>query len=478
MGAPGPEMAAPGSGRLRAGLAPLPGRLLFPAPSPLRDGSVPGLATGRAPMADNGGMDTAQPGHSGPVRDIVLLGSTGSIGTQAADIVRRNPGRFRLAGLAAGGGNPGLLAAQALEFGAEVVAVAREDAAGEVREALRVQASGTGHPRPLPKILAGPDAVAEAATWPSDVVLNAVTGSVGLGATLAALEAGRTLALANKESLIVGGPLVVGKAAPGQIVPVDSEHSAIAQCLRGGRASEVGRLVLTASGGPFLGRGKDELEHVTPAQALAHPNWDMGPVVTINSATLVNKGLELIEAHLLFGIGFDRIEVVVHPQSVIHSMVEFTDGATIAQASPPDMRIPIALGLAWPDRVPDAGPALDWSHAHTWSFQPLDHEAFPAVGLAREAGRTGGTAPAVYNAANEICVEAFRAGRIAFPRIVDTVAKVVSEHESAARDAVTLEDVLAADRWARIRALELTGEGRGGVREAHSGTRREGESAG
>jgi 1-deoxy-D-xylulose-5-phosphate reductoisomerase len=240
----------------------------------------------------------------------------------------------------------------------------------------------------------------------------------------------------------------------------------------------VGRLVLTASGGPFLGRGKAELEHVTPAQALAHPNWNMGPVVTINSATLVNKGLELIEAHLLFGVGFDRIEVVVHPQSVIHSMVEFTDGATIAQASPPDMRIPIALGLAWPDRVPDAGPALDWSRAHTWSFQPLDHEAFPAVGLARAAGSTGGTAPAVYNAANEICVEAFRSGRIAFPRIVDTVAKVVSEHESAARDAVTLEDVLAADRWARIRALELTGEGRAGVREAHTGSRGEEESAG
>jgi 1-deoxy-D-xylulose-5-phosphate reductoisomerase len=429
-------------------------------------------------MADNGRMETAQPGPGGPVRDIVLLGSTGSIGTQAADIVRRNPGRFRLAGLAAGGGNPGQLAAQALEFGAEVVAVAREDAAGEVREALRAQASGAGHPRPQPKVLAGPDAVAEAATWPCDVVLNAVTGAVGLAATLAALEAGRTLALANKESLIVGGPLVAGKAAPGQIVPVDSEHSAIAQCLRGGRASEVGRLVLTASGGPFLGRGKDELEHVTPAQALAHPNWSMGPVVTINSATLVNKGLELIEAHLLFGIGFDRIEVVVHPQSVIHSMVEFTDGATIAQASPPDMRIPIALGLAWPDRVPDAGPALDWSRAHTWSFQPLDHEAFPAVGLAREAGSTGGTAPAVYNAANEICVEAFRSGRIAFPRIVDTVAKVVSEHESAARDAVTLEDVLAADRWARIRALELTGEGRGGVREAQTGSHGEGESAG
>ena len=412
-------------------------------------------------MTENVAMEAAQPGSGRPARDIVLLGSTGSIGTQAADIIRRNPGKFRLAGLAAGGGHPGLLAAQAIEFGAEVVAVAGEAAVPEVQEALRARAAATGHPRPLPKVLAGPAAVAEVAAWPCDVVLNAVTGSVGLAATLAALDAGATLALANKESLIVGGPLVAGKAAPGQIVPVDSEHSAIAQCLRGGRPDEVGRLVLTASGGPFLGRSRADLEQVTPAQALAHPNWSMGPVITINSATLVNKGLELIEAHLLFGIGFDRIEVVVHPQSVIHSMVEFTDGATIAQASPPDMRIPIALGLAWPERVPQAGPAIDWSVPHAWTFQPLDEEAFPAVALAREAGRTGGTAPAVYNAANEVCVEAFRAGRIAFLRIVDTVAKVVSEHESTARDAVTLEGVLAADSWARARALELTGSGSG-----------------
>ena len=429
-------------------------------------------------MNDNGGMEAAQPGPGGPARDIVLLGSTGSIGTQAADIIRRNPGKFRLAGLAAGGGQPGLLAAQAIEFGAEVVAVAREDRAAQVQEALRAAAAQAGSARPLPKLLAGPAAVAEAAAWPCDVVLNGVTGAVGLTATLAALEAGRTLALANKESLIIGGPLVAAKAAPGQIVPVDSEHSAIAQCLRGGSAGEVAKLVLTASGGPFLGRGRAELADVTPAQALAHPNWDMGPVVTINSATLVNKGLEVIEAHLLFGIGFDRIEVVVHPQSVIHSMVEFTDGATIAQASPPDMRIPIALGLAWPDRVPGAGPAIDWTQAHTWSFQPLDDEAFPAVRLAREAGSTGGTAPAVYNAANEVCVEAFRAGRLAFPRIVDTVATVVSEHKSTARDAMTLDEVLAADHWARARALELTGAGRDSTRAAGSGARWEGESAG
>ncbi len=422
--------------------------------------------------------DRVESASTGQCRDIILLGSTGSIGTQAADIITRNPERFRLTGIASGGANPGLLARQAIELGAEVVAVATPAAVPELRAALAAIGSADGARRQLPDLQAGPDAVAELATRPCDVVLNAVTGAVGLAATLAALSAGRVLALANKESLIMGGPLVAGAAAPGQIVPVDSEHSAIAQCLRGGRSAEVAKLIVTASGGPFLHRSRAELADVTPAEALAHPTWNMGPVITVNSATLVNKGLELIEAQLLFGIGFDRIDVVVHRQSVIHSMVEFTDGSTLAQASPPDMRIPIALGLAWPDRVPDAGPALDWSRAHTWSFQPLDDEAFPAVRLAREAGRTGGTAPAVYNAANEICVEAFRAGRIAFPRIVDTVAKVVSEHESAARDAVTLEDVLAADRWARIRATELTAEGRGGVREARRGPRGEGESAG
>jgi 1-deoxy-D-xylulose-5-phosphate reductoisomerase len=423
---------------------------------------------------DNSGVDS----QHAPPRQIVLLGSTGSIGTQAADIIRRNPDRFRLTGLAAGGGNPGLLAAQAVEFGAEVVAVAREDAAGEVRDALRAAAAGGGSgpaPRPLPKVLAGAGAVAEVAAWPCDVVLNGVTGAVGLAATLAALEAGRVLALANKESLIIGGPLVAERAAPGQIVPVDSEHSAIAQCLRGGTADEVAQLVLTASGGPFFGRSRAGLADVTPEQALAHPTWDMGPVVTINSATLVNKGLELIEAHLLFGIGFDRIEVVVHRQSVVHSMVEFTDGSTIAQASPPDMRIPIALALGWPGRVPAAAPAIDWTAAHTWTFQPLDEEAFPAVRLAREAGRSGGTAPAVYNAANEVCVEAFRTGRLPFLGIVDTVAQVVSESESHARDAMTLEDVLAADQWARARALELTGAGSGGVARAAGATSRRGE---
>jgi 1-deoxy-D-xylulose-5-phosphate reductoisomerase len=391
-------------------------------------------------------------------RDVVLLGSTGSIGTQAADIVRRNPGRFRLVALAAGGGNPGLLARQAVEFGVDVVAVADESAAPAAREALRALGGGAGA-RPLPKVLAGPAAVAEVASWPADVVLNAVTGAVGLAATLTALDAGRVLALANKESLIMGGELVSGRAAPGQIVPVDSEHSAIAQCLRGGRADEVRKLVLTASGGPFLRATAAEIAAATPEDALAHPTWNMGPVITINSATLVNKGLEVIEAHLLFGIGFDDIEVVVHRQSVIHSMVEFTDGSTIAQASPPDMRLPIALALGWPDRVPDAASPVDWTAAQTWTFEPLDEGRFPAVGLAREAGRAGGTVPAVFNAANEECVAAFVAGRVPFGGIVGTVARVVSDHGGSGR-AAGLDDVLAADQWARIRARELTG-GRG-----------------
>ena len=424
-------------------------------------------------------------------RDVVLLGSTGSVGTQAADVIRRNPGRFRVVGLAAGGGNPGLLAAQAIEFGTAVVAVERQPAAADVRKALKAAAAsapsgpapGSGKAaarpsaRPVPEVLAGPDAVAEVAAWPADVVLNAVTGFSGLAATLAALRAGRVLALANKESLIVGGPLVAELARPGQIVPVDSEHSAIAQCLRGGRAEEVVRLVLTASGGPFRNRSRAELDGITPEQALAHPTWNMGPVVTINSATLVNKGLEVIEAHLLFGLGFGQIAVVVHPQSVIHSMVEFTDGSTIAQASPPDMRIPIALALSWPDRVPGAAPAIDWAASHTWTFEPLDEEAFPAVRIAREAGLAGGTAPAAYNAANEICVDAFLAGKLPFAGIVDIVAQVVSDRDGHAGEKVVLSDVLGADRWARTRASELTA--RWGRRAHHGMTapRRRGESA-
>jgi len=295
----------------------------------------------------------------------------------------------------------------------------------------------------------GEDASTEAAGTTCDVVLNAITGAVGLRPTLAALDSGNTLALANKESLIIGGPVVLARAKPGQIVPVDSEHSALAQCLRGGRADEVRRLVLTASGGPFRGRTRVQLGEVTVDEALAHPTWDMGPVVTINSATLVNKGLEVIEAHLLFGIPFDRIEVVVHPTSVVHSMVEFIDGSTLAQASPPTMLIPIALGLSWPDRLADVAPPVDWTSAQTWEFFPLDHDAFPAVRLARRAGERGGTAPAVYNAANEVCVEAFRTGDLAFVDIVDTVASVLDGHDVRWQGDLTVDDVLAADAWAR-----------------------------
>ena len=399
--------------------------------------------------------------HNRPVtatpapRDVVILGSTGSIGTQALDIVRRNPGRFRVAALAAGGGSPELLARQAVEFGVPVVAVSDEAAAGPVAEAIRASRTGAGSPGGV-EVLAGPEAVTQLAGLECDVVLNGVTGAAGLRATLAALDAGRTLALANKESLIIGGPLVTSRAKPGQIVPVDSEHSTIAQCLRAGAHTEVRRLVLTASGGPFRGWPRSHLAAVTPEQALAHPTWKMGPLVTTNSATLVNKGLEVIEAHLLFGFGLDQIDVVVHPQSIVHSMVEFTDGATIIQAGPPDMRLPIALGMAWPDRVPDAAPALDWTTAASWTFQPLDDNAFPAVALAREAARRGGTAPAVYNGANEACVADFLAGRISFTAIVDTVARVVSEHDTSRTGAATLEDVLAVDAWARARARELT----------------------
>ncbi|MET0641767.1 MAG: 1-deoxy-D-xylulose-5-phosphate reductoisomerase [Jiangellaceae bacterium] len=393
-------------------------------------------------------------------REVVILGSTGSVGTQAIDIVNRNPDKFRVVGLAAGGSDPGMLAAQALDLGVDVVAVAKAGAAEDLLLAFYAEAQHRGFSAgeyPVPKVLAGPDAATEIATVECDVVLNAITGSIGLRPTLAALGAGRKLALANKESLIVGGPLVVAAARPGQIIPVDSEHSALAQCLRGGRRDEVSRLILTASGGPFHDRARDTLGDITPEQALTHPTWDMGPLVTVNSATLVNKGLEVIEAHLLFGIPFDAIEVIVHPQSIVHSMVEFTDGSTLAQASPPDMRLPIALGLAWPDRVEAAAFACDWTSAQMWQFLPLDDEAFPAVALAREVGALGGTAPAVFNAADEECVAAFLDRRLPFLGIVDTVAEVVSEHVGAGAtgNVESIEDVLAAETWARHRAREV-----------------------
>ncbi|HET6212527.1 MAG TPA: 1-deoxy-D-xylulose-5-phosphate reductoisomerase [Micromonosporaceae bacterium] len=394
-------------------------------------------------------------------RDIVLLGSTGSVGSQAVDIVRRNPDRFRVVALGAGGGNVALLAEQALTLGVEAVGLARASAAQDLQLAFYTEAQRRGYAHGgfrIPKILTGPTAMTELAQWPCHTVLNGVVGSLGLAPTLAALRSGRTLALANKESLVAGGPLV--KAAvtrPGQIVPVDSEHSALAQCLRAGTHPEVRRLVLTASGGPFRGRRRAELGEVTPEQALRHPTWDMGPVVTINSATLVNKGLELIEAHELFDIAYPRIEVVVHPQSVLHSMVEFVDGSTIAQASPPDMRLPIALALGWPDRVDGAAAAVDWTAAHSWELSPLDGEAFPAVALAKAAGTAGHCRPAIFNAANEECVAAFVEHRLPFLGIVDTLTRVLDEAPDFPEPG-TVEEVLAAEAWARARAREIITE--------------------
>ena len=389
-------------------------------------------------------------------RRVILLGSTGSIGTQALDIAQRNPDRFEIVGLSAGS-NLDLLARQAVAMRVPVVAAASgttEDLALAIAHAAD-NAAVTGYD---PELLTGPDASTTLAAREADVVVNGITGAIGLGPTLATLRAGTTLALANKESLIIGGPLVKREASPGQIVPVDSEHSAIAQCLRGGAPGEVRRLVVTASGGPFRGRNRAQLETVTVEQALAHPNFAMGPVISTNSATLVNKGLEVIEAHLLFDVPFDRIDVVVHPQQLIHSMVEFTDGSTMAQAGPPSMLVPIALGMAWPDRVPDAGPSIDWTRAASWTFEPLDHDAFPAVALAKRVGEAGGTWPAVYNAANEVCVQAFFGGDLRFVDIVNTVAKVVEQYASQPTGAVgelTLEHVLAADDWARSAASSL-----------------------
>ncbi|PRY69632.1 1-deoxy-D-xylulose 5-phosphate reductoisomerase [Glaciihabitans tibetensis] len=354
------------------------------------------------------------------MRKVIILGSTGSIGVQALEVIAANPQLFEVVGLGAGS-NRELVERQAEQFGVEHVSIGADAACQLVRDVH------------------------------ADVVLNGITGSVGLGPTLAVLETEATLALANKESLIVGGELVKARLRPGQLVPVDSEHSAIAQALRSGTAAEVRRLVLTASGGPFRGRRRDSLVDVTPREALAHPTWDMGLVITTNSATLVNKGLEVIEAHLLFDVPYDNIEVTVHPQSMVHSMVEFVDGSTIAQASPPDMRLPISLGLDWPNRVPGVGAPLDWTQASTWTFESLDSEAFPAVELAKAVGRAGSTFPAVFNAANEQAVLAFHAGRIGYLDILDVVRHVVDGHGADAGE-MTLEAVLDAEVVARAEA--------------------------
>ena len=353
------------------------------------------------------------------MRRIIILGSTGSIGTQALEVIAENPELFQVVGLAAGQ-NSVLLEQQQKAFGVSKAVLGAEAATRLVEDT------------------------------DADVVINGITGSIGLAPTLATLKTGKTLALANKESLIVGGRLVTEAAKPGQIVPVDSEHSALAQCLLGGTKAEVRKLILTASGGPFRGWSRQQLESVTPAQALAHPTWVMGRVVTTNSATLVNKGLELIEAHLLFDIPFDRIDVTVHAQSVVHSMVEFIDGSVLAQCSPPNMKLPIALGMSWPDRVANVAEACDWTKASTWTFEPLDESVFGAIALARQVGTAGLTYPAVYNAANEQAVDAFHAGKIGFTQIVDLIERVVGEHQPEGD--LSLESVLAAETWARSKA--------------------------
>lgn len=423
------------------------------------------------------------------MRDVVILGSTGSIGTQALEVIAERPDQFRVVGLAARGDNIDVLARQILDVRPAAVALARATAVQDLQLALYAGAKRRGWATgetTLPTILAGPDAARELAAYDCDVVLNGITGAAGLGATLEALANGTTLALANKESLVVGGRLVTDAAADGQIVAVDSEHSAIAQCLRAGRRAEVRRVIVTASGGPFRGWTREQMRDVSPDQAMKHPTWSMGRVITINSATLVNKALEVLEAALLYDIDLDLIEPVVHPQSIVHSMVEFHDGSTIAQCSPPDMKLPIALGLSWPDRIADASAPCDWTRPARWTFEPIDHAAFPAIAYAKRAGRAGGTAPAVFNAANEACVDAFCTGRIGFLDIVDTVGAVLDEHLATVLDGTVLSDdlatrppqagvspadvgstfigpdrvtiaaVWAADRWARARADDLT----------------------
>lgn len=384
---------------------------------------------------------------------ILLLGSTGSIGTQALEVIaaanNADEGAFDVVGIAAGGRYPDAIIAQARQFGLRPsqVAVQRAGAAQAVSEALGGQ------------VISGEDAACElVAAQPADLILNALVGAAGVTSTIAALETGAVLALANKESLVAGGSVVISKAAQDQLVPVDSEHSAMAQCLRAGRAADVARFVLTASGGPFRGWSRTQMMEVTPEQAVQHPTWSMGTMNTINSATMVNKGLELIEAALLFGIDPGIIDVTVHPQSVIHSMVTFVDGATIAQASPPSMKMPIAHALAWPGRIPNAQPALDFTQAHTWEFEPLDSIAFPAVELARAAVQRGEPYPAIYNAANEVAVDAFFAGRIRFPQIVDTLERVLESADGYALPPHSVDEVLAVDGNARRHAADIVAE--------------------
>ena len=373
-------------------------------------------------------------------RELVILGSTGSIGVQALEIVEANPALFSVVALSSAGSNPDLVIDQARKFKVKVVGVIKN--ADRIREAL-----------PGVQVIDGPHASTELAAISCDVVLNAITGSIGLAPTLAALDAGNRVALANKESLVAGGDLVISRAKADQLLPVDSEHSAIWQALIGENKSEISKLILTASGGPF--RERTDLSSVTLQEALAHPTWAMGPVVTINSASLMNKGLEIIEAHYLFGIPYSKIEAVIHPQSVIHSMVEFVDGSTIAQGSPPNMKGPISLALHFPHRVPGATEPINWSQSHTWNFSPIDLNRFPAVALARTCGEIGGGAPAIFNASNEIAVQAFIDGHISFTSIIKIVSSTVDHLRDISSNKLRdLSDVSAIEDTARTIALE------------------------
>jgi len=368
------------------------------------------------------------------MRDLVILGSTGSIGVQALEIVAANPGVFNVVAISAYGSNPAAIIEQARTYKVQVIGVVIN--AEVIREAL-----------PGVTVIDGPNAASEIAAITCEVVLNGITGSIGLGPTLAALEVGNKLALANKESLVAAGELVMSKAAENQLIPVDSEHSAIWQSAMAGKKSEISKLVLTASGGPF--RNRRDLSDVTIAEALAHPTWAMGQVVTINSATLMNKSLEIIEAHYLFDMPYRHIEAVIHPQSIVHSMVEYVDGSTLAQLSPPNMKGPIAYAINWPVRLPAATKTMNWSEQHTLEFEPIDNERFPVIELARRCGELGGGLPAIFNAANEVAVAAFLAGQISFTSIIESVDLVVQKLGSAVYPIRDLADVSAIENDAR-----------------------------
>lgn len=375
------------------------------------------------------------------MRDLVILGSTGSIGFQALELVAANPGKFRVVAITSAGNNPAVIIEQAKKFSVGVVGTIHN--AELIREAL-----------PGITVIDGKNAAAEVASITCDVVLNAISGSIGLAATVAALKVGNRLALANKESLVAAGDFVMSLAKQDQIIPVDSEHSALWQCLMAGKRNEVSRLVLTASGGPF--RTRKDMSTVTVDEALSHPTWSMGRVISVNSATLVNKAHEIIEAHHLYGMNYSQIDAVIHPQSVIHSMVEFIDGATIAQASPPNMKGPISYAINWPERLKAATPALDWTQTHAWEFEPINQEKFPAIELAKRCGELGGGLPAIFNASNEVAVDAFLKGSIAFSSIMECVEQSVhrlgGSSPSAIRD---LGDVSAIEQDARTVAQEV-----------------------